>query len=269
MWLVRICVVMLYPGICLDLYGVWCAQVPNSWNCTLTRKSCHKAIAAARYSVRILLLCPTCSNIIDDVAGGHWEQSCMKCSLATPPSTPMNLCQLVARWGIFFCSSLDVFIILKHSILRIRMLFRFSMIVAQGSTLMTKGFQSTCDGSWQCVVSALQVLLWRILQYLKSLPVICEFFVQAITRLDSYAYWKCVLTINQIVNWRTHLKFPEEARLTIEAKEFISRLLCDVDHRLGTRGVAEIKVGCHLLDLLWLSLASRMVSRSLLVVVVV
>lgn len=102
MWLVRICVVMLYPGICLDLYGVWCAQVPNSWNCTLTRKSCHKAIAAARYSVRILLLCPTCSNIIDDVAGGHWEQSCMKCSLATPPSTPMNLCQLVARWGIFF-----------------------------------------------------------------------------------------------------------------------------------------------------------------------
>ena len=38
------------------------------------------------------------------------------------------------------------------------------------------------------------------------------------------------------------MKFPEEAKLTSEAKEFISRLLCDVEHRLGTRGVAEIKV---------------------------
>ena len=108
--------------------------------------------------------------------------------------------------------------------------------------------------------------LWRILQYLKSLPVICEIFVQAITRLWFLCILKCILTINQIVKWRTHLKFPEEARLTVEAKDFSSRLLCDVDHRLGTRGVAEIKVGCHLLDLLWLFLASRMVSRSLLVI---
>lgn len=57
----------------------------------------------------------------------------------------------------------------------------------------------------------------------------------------------------QIVNWRTHLKFPEEAKLTIEAKEFISRLLCDVEHRLGTRGVAEIKV-YHLMVLKSLAL---------------
>ncbi|CAK9197534.1 unnamed protein product [Sphagnum troendelagicum] len=48
-------------------------------------------------------------------------------------------------------------------------------------------------------------------------------------------------TCRKIVNWRTHLKFPEEAKLSKEAKDFISKLLCDVEHRLGTRGVAEIK----------------------------
>lgn len=46
----------------------------------------------------------------------------------------------------------------------------------------------------------------------------------------------------QIVNWRTHLKFPEEAKLSIEAKDLMSRLLCNVDQRLGTRGADEIKV---------------------------
>lgn len=48
----------------------------------------------------------------------------------------------------------------------------------------------------------------------------------------------------QIVHWRNHLKFPEESRLTPEAKDLICRLLCDVDHRLGTRGADQIKV-CH------------------------
>ena len=49
--------------------------------------------------------------------------------------------------------------------------------------------------------------------------------------------------MEQIVNWRNNLKFPDEAKLSPEAKDIISRLLCDVEHRLGTRGVAEIKVG--------------------------
>lgn len=48
----------------------------------------------------------------------------------------------------------------------------------------------------------------------------------------------------QIVNWRTHLKFPEEAKLSPEAKDLISRLLCNVDQRLGTKGADEIKVLC-------------------------
>jgi len=46
----------------------------------------------------------------------------------------------------------------------------------------------------------------------------------------------------QIVNWRNYLKFPEEVKLSAEAKDLISRLLCNVDQRLGTKGADEIKV---------------------------
>ncbi|XP_068657473.1 uncharacterized protein [Aristolochia californica] len=49
-------------------------------------------------------------------------------------------------------------------------------------------------------------------------------------------------TCRKIVNWRTHLKFPEEAKLSAEAKDLISRLLCNVEQRLGTKGAHEIKV---------------------------
>jgi serine/threonine kinase 38 len=44
------------------------------------------------------------------------------------------------------------------------------------------------------------------------------------------------------VNWKNHLKFPEEVRLTPEAKDLICRLLCDVEHRLGTGGADQIQV---------------------------
>ncbi|KAL3506154.1 hypothetical protein ACH5RR_031536 [Cinchona calisaya] len=48
-------------------------------------------------------------------------------------------------------------------------------------------------------------------------------------------------TCRKIVNWRTHLKFPEEAKLSPEAKDLISKLLCNVEQRLGTKGANEIK----------------------------
>ncbi|RDX76022.1 Serine/threonine-protein kinase CBK1, partial [Mucuna pruriens] len=48
-------------------------------------------------------------------------------------------------------------------------------------------------------------------------------------------------TCRKIVNWKSHLKFPEEARLTIEAKDLISKLLCNVNQRLGSNGANEIK----------------------------
>lgn len=48
-------------------------------------------------------------------------------------------------------------------------------------------------------------------------------------------------TCRKIVNWRTHLKFPEEAKLSPEAKDLISKLLCNVIQRLGSNGADEIK----------------------------
>ncbi|KAL3517711.1 hypothetical protein ACH5RR_020300 [Cinchona calisaya] len=48
-------------------------------------------------------------------------------------------------------------------------------------------------------------------------------------------------TCRKIVNWRTHLKFPEEAKLSVEAKDLISKLLCNVNQRLGSKGSNEIK----------------------------
>ncbi|KAG5616010.1 hypothetical protein H5410_015834, partial [Solanum commersonii] len=45
----------------------------------------------------------------------------------------------------------------------------------------------------------------------------------------------------EIINWRACLKFPEEPKVSDAAKDLICRLLCDVESRLGTRGVEEIK----------------------------
>ncbi|KAK6161994.1 hypothetical protein DH2020_001835 [Rehmannia glutinosa] len=49
-------------------------------------------------------------------------------------------------------------------------------------------------------------------------------------------------TCRKIVHWRNHLKFPEDTELSPEAKDLICRLLCDVEHRLGTGGAAQIKL---------------------------
>lgn len=44
------------------------------------------------------------------------------------------------------------------------------------------------------------------------------------------------------MHWRNHLKFPNQPRVTPEAKDLIRRLLRDVNDRLGSRGSDEIKV---------------------------
>ncbi|KAJ0978687.1 hypothetical protein J5N97_014161 [Dioscorea zingiberensis] len=42
-------------------------------------------------------------------------------------------------------------------------------------------------------------------------------------------FYEPMATCRKIVNWRTHLKFPEEAKLSVEAKDLISKLLCHID----------------------------------------
>ncbi|XVF86109.1 hypothetical protein PTKIN_Ptkin18bG0014600 [Pterospermum kingtungense] len=58
-------------------------------------------------------------------------------------------------------------------------------------------------------------------------------------------------TCRKIVNWRTHLKFPEEAKLSAEAKDLIRKLLCNVEQRLGTNGAHEIKAHPWFKDIEW------------------
>ncbi|GAB2225168.1 hypothetical protein Droror1_Dr00005956 [Drosera rotundifolia] len=60
-----------------------------------------------------------------------------------------------------------------------------------------------------------------------------------------------ITTCRKIVHWRNHLRFPDEARLSPEAKDLICRLLCDVEHRLGTRGAQEIKAHPWFKDVAW------------------
>nr|CAB3503388.1 unnamed protein product [Digitaria exilis] len=49
------------------------------------------------------------------------------------------------------------------------------------------------------------------------------------------------LTFVGIVHWGSYLKFPDNPRLSLEAKDLICRLLCDVDHRIGSGGADQIK----------------------------
>ncbi|XVE89423.1 hypothetical protein DITRI_Ditri19aG0200400 [Diplodiscus trichospermus] len=58
-------------------------------------------------------------------------------------------------------------------------------------------------------------------------------------------------TCRKIVNWRTHLKFPEEAKLSAEAKDLIRKLLCNVEQRLGTKGAHEIKAHSWFKEIEW------------------
>lgn len=47
---------------------------------------------------------------------------------------------------------------------------------------------------------------------------------------------------SKVINWKSNLKFPQERRLSEEAKDLISKLLCGADQRLGKGGVHEVKV---------------------------
>ncbi|KAL8517331.1 hypothetical protein ACS0TY_015535 [Phlomoides rotata] len=58
-------------------------------------------------------------------------------------------------------------------------------------------------------------------------------------------------TCRKIVHWRNHLSFPEDAKLSREAKDLICRLLCDVEHRLGTGGAAQIKAHPWFVNVEW------------------
>ncbi|GKV04628.1 hypothetical protein SLEP1_g16769 [Rubroshorea leprosula] len=49
------------------------------------------------------------------------------------------------------------------------------------------------------------------------------------------------ITCRKIVHWRTCLKFPEEPKISDEARHLICHLLCDVETRLGAGRIEELK----------------------------
>lgn len=60
-----------------------------------------------------------------------------------------------------------------------------------------------------------------------------------------------ITTCRKIVHWKNHLRFPAESRLSAEAKDLICKLLCDVEHRLGSRGAEQIKAHPWFKDVAW------------------
>ncbi|KAL4563013.1 hypothetical protein LXL04_027044 [Taraxacum kok-saghyz] len=68
---------------------------------------------------------------------------------------------------------------------------------------------------------------------------------------DGYIVKSSLKVEDGIVHWRNHLRFPEDAMLSPEAKDLIYRLLCDVEHRLGTSGPDQIKSHPWFKDVMW------------------
>lgn len=99
------------------------------------------------------------------------------------------------------------------------------------------------DGT-ACSVSTRKRQAWLLL------PLPHPHTIHAHTPLHMFCYLKCdfvgyppffsddpLTTCRKIVNWRLFLKFPEEIKISPAAHDLISRLMCDVDERLGTHGV--------------------------------
>jgi len=102
----------------------------------------------------------------------------------------------------------------------------------------------SCDYllSFRGIMLLLSLILHSSLYVMLNVCLI-SYSVPSLSRfLTLYLHKACPISLVQIVNWRTHLKLPEEARLSLEAKDLIGKLLCSVNQRLGSKGAGEIKV---------------------------
>ncbi|CAI9782640.1 unnamed protein product [Fraxinus pennsylvanica] len=60
-----------------------------------------------------------------------------------------------------------------------------------------------------------------------------------------------ITTCRKIVHWRNNLIFPNDVRVSPEARDLICRLLCDVENRLGSNGAEELKAHPWFKDIQW------------------
>ncbi|CAJ1975780.1 unnamed protein product [Sphenostylis stenocarpa] len=107
--------------------------------------------------------------------------------------------------------------------------------------LLKKGYSVECD--WWSLGAIMYEMLVGYPPFYSDDPVTT---CRKVRKLRTYKEH-----VSAIVHWKNHLKFPEEARLTPEAKDLICRLLCGVSHRLGTRGAEEIKAHPWFKDVAW------------------
>uniref|UniRef100_A0A175YKR7 non-specific serine/threonine protein kinase n=1 Tax=Daucus carota subsp. sativus TaxID=79200 RepID=A0A175YKR7_DAUCS len=109
--------------------------------------------------------------------------------------------------------------------------------------LLKKGYSLECD--WWSLGAIMYEMLVGYPPFYTDDPMSTCRKVMKVTVL---VCWHIIETLRQIVNWRSTLKFPDDARLTPEAKDLICKLLCSVEHRLGAD---QIKAHPWFKDTVW------------------
>ncbi|KAL5977061.1 hypothetical protein ACLOJK_021403 [Asimina triloba] len=105
--------------------------------------------------------------------------------------------------------------------------------------LLKKGYGMECD--WWSLGAIMYEMLVGYPPFYSEEPMSTCRKALGIEYDRSKPFIRLYIQSQKIVSWRTHLKFPEEVKLSGEAKDLICRLLCNVERRLGTKGAHEIK----------------------------
>lgn len=63
-----------------------------------------------------------------------------------------------------------------------------------------------------------------------------------------------LLSYRKIINWKHTLQFPEDSKISADARDLIKKLCCDANDRLGKNGVEEIKAHTFFKGVDWLKI---------------